>query len=111
MAPERSELRPGERGQITARLLKYVLRHKLAALCAVGAMILAGITETVPIFLAKVFVEDVLLTTPGVKIGELDRKQGRDFLIETESRPVLFHQSAKDREVWVQAADDAAEKV
>jgi subfamily B ATP-binding cassette protein MsbA len=111
MPTERSELKPGERGHLTARLLGYVLRHKLAALCAIGAMILAGVTETVPIFLAKVFVEDVLLTTPGVKVGDLDRARGTDVLLETAKGPVLFNRSKDDPDQFVQAAPEAAQKV
>src|SRR5262245_36065824 len=99
------------KGALTARLLRYVLRHKLAVVCAVASMILAGATETVPIFLAKVFVEDVLLTNPGIKTGQLDRTPGTDVLIETESGPVLFSRSKSNNEVFEQASNDAALKV
>jgi ATP-binding cassette, subfamily B, bacterial MsbA len=111
MAQARAEDGGIHRGALTARLLRYVLRHKAAVVCAIGAMILAGVTETVPIFLAKVFVEDVLLTNPGVKVGQLDRSPGTDLLIETESRPVLFNRSPSDPDAFVQASDDAALKV
>ena len=71
---------------------------------------LAGVTETVPIFLAKVFVEDVLLTTPGVKVGELDKQRGTDVLFETESGPVLFNRSKTNPEQFEQATPEAVKR-
>jgi subfamily B ATP-binding cassette protein MsbA len=111
MADERAEARADDHRGVTTRLLRYALRHRLAVACAIGAMLLAGLTEAVPIFLSKVFVEDVLLTTPGIKLGELDRARGKDLFIETDSRPLLFRQSDDGRDVWAQAPPEAADKV
>jgi ATP-binding cassette, subfamily B, bacterial MsbA len=102
---------PLPRAELTRRVLGYVLRHRVAVACAFGAMILAGLTETAPIFLAKVFVTDILLPTPGVMTGDLDKTKGTDLLIETESGPVLFNRSKTDAEAFVQASDEAARKV
>jgi ATP-binding cassette, subfamily B, bacterial MsbA len=111
MAQDRADEGGSRRGALTVRLLKYVLRHRLAVVCAIAAMLLAGVTETVPIFLAKVFVEDVLLTTPGVKVGQLDRTRGTDVLVDTASRPVLFSRSKSNPEEFEQAPDVAAARV
>lgn len=48
---------------MTRRLLAIVLRRRGLCVLAVGAMLLAGVTESAPIYLANVFVDDVLFAS------------------------------------------------
>jgi ABC-type multidrug transport system fused ATPase/permease subunit len=53
----------GERRALTKRLIRIVLRHRAMCAAAFAAMLLAGATESAPILLVNVFVDDVLFAS------------------------------------------------
>lgn len=78
----------GEKLALTRRLLAYATRRRGMIFGAMLTMLVAGVTETGPIFLAKAFVEQVLFTSKGLETTS--EHDGRSVLVTTPDGPRLF---------------------
>ncbi len=70
---------PGERSILTKRLLGVAFSRKGKVVAALLTVLLAGATEAAPIFLANVFVDDILLSSRGKEARIADTPAGRSI--------------------------------
>lgn len=94
-----------EKWALTRRLFAYAIRRKSMILLATATMIVAGITETGPIFLAKAFVEQVLFSSKGLETTS--DASGRAVLVTTPDGPRLFKETSA-RTTFAEQSRDAA---
>ena len=87
---------------LTTRLLAYTLRRRGMVALALATMLVAGATETGPIFLAKAFVEQILFTSKSLETGSLPTG-GRAVLVTVEEGPRLFEE-VHSKGVFVEAS-------